>query len=246
MEQMNDCCYKFAEARKLLPGMSREFYALTDYISSMCRNQLLPWDVVMLALDIWHNIELNRDMTPKVRILKKSIKNEVQLIPMFIDAIAEEEFASEVRRLWVKKIGLFPHKKVDVSAVKLYMFPTFVNVAVDWWASIVLHPTFLMEEETTNPIFDLPPITVRKIRQFSTEEIRTFKEALSQTILEEISRRGRCCLSVDRLPDKKLSKAAFKVGVDRRSFPMKAFMAITENKITASEEFGPSHLVWHA
>ena len=93
---------KLANARKIFPGMSKNFYILTDFMSENAHDQLSPIGVIFLCLSI------KDDLKGKDYILQ-----ELQWIPQFIDTIAEPNFAESLRKEWLNVFGSVPPKKAE-------------------------------------------------------------------------------------------------------------------------------------
>lgn len=52
---------KFAEAREKCPGMSDDVYALTDYISSVANDELVPMGLIMCMTLVLDDLQKGRN-----------------------------------------------------------------------------------------------------------------------------------------------------------------------------------------
>lgn len=135
---MNNIREKLANARELCPGMSKDFYLLTDYMSENTNDELVPMGIVMLSVCVRDDLEkgrngFGRSFPEELANRRGFVKDEIQWIPQLIDAIAEEEFAAEVRQVWKEIFGSVPPKRVDTTAVDTdTTYPEYVKAAIDW------------------------------------------------------------------------------------------------------------------
>lgn len=66
-------------------------------------------------------------------------------VPQVIDAIANEDFANEFRKICKELLNFDPPKrerKYDQNADIDGDYPEYVKVAVNWWANAIANPKF--------------------------------------------------------------------------------------------------------
>ena len=240
---------KLANARKLCPGMSEEVYALTNYMSKVTSDTVDPYGMALCLMCVLSDVERERcgyavhAKLPKYYIENKSlILSQAPYVLQVIDAIADEEFANEVRRLCKNVLKFDPPKRVkaDVDSPE---YPEYVKVAIDWWANAILAPKLDMGEEL--PAF-LSIMAANTIKRYSEEEIRIFKVTLAEAIIEELKIHRICVLNVDYGPCDFFANAGEKIGVNgMMGWPWKTSMNVSEEQVTISAGYGaPWNVLW--
>lgn len=245
---LNGVKQKFAEAREKCPGMSDDVYALTDYISSVANDSLVPSGLSMCLALIMDDLQKGRNGFRQNEPLPKYLNNrreqiitQMVYIPQVVDAIADEKFAEEFRKICNDAFGFNPPKRVNASTDSQY--PEYVRAAVDWWGNAVQSPKF-------DNGGDMNPFLMMMLSGnrsgHSEEEMKIFKDSLAKDILVELQKYGRCSLSVDYHPCEILSRAGEKIGLDdMTSFPWKTWMNISDEIVEVSEGYGaPRKTIW--
>ena len=242
---------KLANARELCPGMSRDFYILTDYMSENTNDELVPMGMMMLSVCVQNDIETGRngfgqDFPEELAQRRNFVKDEIQWLPQLVAAIADDEVATEFRMHWKECFGTVPPKRVDTKAVETdTQYPDYVKAAIDWWANAIVSPKFDNGEA-------LPPmlafLMAGAAKEYTPAEIKTFKEALAKGIQDEMSKFGRCNLSVDYHPCRVLASAGNLIGVnDMTGYPCKTSMYVSEEEVCVSAGYGaPREVIWQA
>jgi hypothetical protein len=245
---------KLANARKLCPGMSKDFYLLTDYMSMNSKDELNPMDVGMLVFLIQDDLEKGRrgfnpgpkELPKELMERRKFVKNEIVWVPQLIDAIADDEFATEFRSIWGQFFGPVPPKRINTAAVNTdETYPEYVKVAIDWWANAIQSPK--MDNGLDIPM-KFSFAMVRAVKEYTPEEIKIFKEALAKGIFDDMEKFGRCHIGVDYGPMGSLSIAGQLIGIDSSmGYPIKTYMFITEKEVTVRAGDGAeTEVIWKA
>ena len=242
---------KLANARNLCPGMSKDFYILTDYMSENTNDELVPMGMLLLTVCVQSDIEtgcngFGKDFSEEIVQRRNFVKDEIQWIPQLVDAIADEEFATEFRMHWKECFGTVPPKRVDTKAVETDTeYPAYIKVAIDWWANAIISPKF-DNGEALPALFAF--LMASATKEYTPAEIKTFKEALANGIQDEMSEYGRCNLSVDYHPCRVLANAGNLIGVnDMTGYPCKTDMYISEKEVSVSAGYGaPREVIWQA
>ena len=253
MATMNNIREKIANARELCPGMSKDFYLLTDYMSAHLHNQSEPMGIMLMTVCVRDDLEKGRcgfaegsELPSELAKRREFIKDEIKWIPQLVDVIADEEFAQEFRQIWKKTFGFVPPKRVNTQAVEIgEQYPKYVKVAVDWWANAIVSPKF-DNGEAIPPFLILP---MSSVKEYSQEEIKIFKEALAKEIVKEMNEGGDYCnISVDYHPCRVLAKAGELIGVnDMMGYPCKTRMEISKQEVSVSAGYGASwETLWTA
>jgi len=248
---MNNIREKLANAQELCPGMSKDFYLLTDYMSENTNDELVPMGIVMLSVCVRDDLEkgrngFGRSFPEELANRRGFVKDEIQWIPQLIDAIAEEEFAAEVRQVWKEIFGSVPPKRVDTTAVDTdTTYPKYVKAAIDWWANAIVSPKF--DNGEALPAF-FSFLMAGAAKEYTPAEIKTFKEALAKGIMDEMSMYGRCDLDVDYHPCRVLANAGNLIGVnDMTGYPCKTYMSVSVNEVIVRAGYGaPAEVIWKA
>lgn len=130
---LSDVKQKFATAREKCPGMSDDVYALTDYISVVASDKLTPLGLSM-CLDLI-SYDLQKCKNGFTKLPKNLVDRRAQVliqmayIPQVVDAIADEKFALEFRKICSDTLGFNSPKRVD--ALVDLQCPENVRAAVD-------------------------------------------------------------------------------------------------------------------
>ena len=230
---------KFAEAREKCPGMSDDIYALTDYISLVANDNLVPQGLAVCLVCIMDDLQKGRNgfspnnepLPEYLNIRKDQIIAQMVYIPQVVDAIADEQFAEDFRKICKEIFNIDTPKRVNVNINSQY--PENVRAAVDWWANAIQSPV-LDNGSDINPF--LMMFLSGSKNGHSEEEIKVFKDCLANDILIELQERGRCGLSVDYHPCQILANAGSKIGLNGISdYPWKTWMDITEDVVVVLE-----------
>lgn len=246
---MTDVNKKFAEARKLCPGMSEEVYALTDYLASVANSTLYPGGVVVTLLGVRDDLEKNRCGFSGVMEFPEyfithgvQARAQMRYLLQVIDAIAEPDFAEAVRRECKEVFGWnVPKRIVVASKVSEH---DYIGAAVDWWAEMIQHPKM---DNGEAGLANLMTMFGGSKRQLTEPELQVFRESLAAGITEQMGTVGRCTLDVDYSPDHILGEAGARIGLNRFDFPRKTTMYINESTVTVSIGCGaPEQVIWRA
>ncbi len=234
---------KLANARDLCPGMSSDFYILTDYMSENTNDELVPMGMMLLIVCVQNDIETGRngfgkDFPEELAQRRNFVKDEIQLIPQLIDTIADEEFATEFRMYWKE---WFDTKAVETDTE----YPAYIKAAIDWWANAIISLKF-DNGEALPALFAF--LMAGAAKGYTPAEIKTFKEALANGIQDEMSKYGRCILSVDYHPCIVLANAGNLIGVnDMTGYPYKTCMYISEEEVSVRTRYSASReVIWQA
>ena len=245
---LNGVKQKFAEAREKCPGMSDDVYALTDYISLVANDSLVPAGLSVCLALIMDDLQTGRNgfgqnepLPEYLSNRKEQIITQMVYIPQVVDAIADKEFAEEFREICKDVFGFNPPKRVNANTDSYY--PENVRAAVDWWGNAVQSPK-LDNGGDMNPV--LMMMLSGKQSGHSEEKMKIFKDSLAKDILVELQKYGRCSLSVDYHPCEILYRAGEKIGLDDMTgYPWKTWMDISEEAVVVSEGYGaPRKTIW--
>ncbi len=250
---MTDVCKKFAGARELCPGMSEEIYALTDYMSVIANDQLVPGGIVMMLVCVMDDLEKKRcgfaRMTEFPEYLaahNMQVRAQLPYVLQVVDAIAEPEFADEVRAECKEALHWNIPKRVDVSSE---VSPQKnINAAVNWWAEAIQHPKMDNGDDGLAMLMMMFGGHTSS-RQLTAPELQTFREKLAGNIAYEMTRRQNpnLTLSVDYGPDRILGEAGAAIGLGQFDFPCKTTMWITETEVSVRAGCGaPEQVIWSA
>lgn len=225
---------RFSKARELCVGMSEEIYVLTDYISVVTNDSLVPKGLVTCFACVLDDIEkgrcgfANKTEIPEIFIKRKElVKAQFPYLVQVVDVIADEDFAEEFRILCKAFLGFNPPKRTDAKVDEKY--PDYVKAAVDWWANAILSPKLDNGEE-------LPAMLTSLIsgsaKSYTEEQIKLFKDTLAEGIMEKMKERSVCEISVDYHPCLILAEAGEKIGVPNMTgYPWKTDMRVEENLV---------------
>ncbi len=237
---------KFASARELCPGMSDDIYALTDYISLVANDELVPSGLAVCMTLVMDDLQKGRNgLNPNKPLPEHLIQHKEQVLaqmsylPQVVDAIASEDFATEFRRVCEQVFGFNPPKRVIANTTSSY--PEYVVAAIDWWANRVQSPKF----DAGKGMSFLAMMVPRVRKDYSEEELKTFKDSLAKSILAEIESFGNCSLSVDYHPCAILANAGKTIALTDVDFPWKTSMYITNQAVEVSEGLsGENKTIW--
>ncbi len=238
---------KFASAKTMCPGMSDDVYALTDYISLVVQDDVVPKGLALCMVLIQDDLQKNRNGFRSNEPLPEYLSNhrnqaiaQMAYIPQVVDAIADEEFAEEFRKICSEFFGFNTPKRVIVDGDVQY--PENVRVAVDWWANAIQSPK-IDNGANIDPFFLMMISGNRK--EHSKEEIKIFKDSLASDISEELENYGRCSLSADYQPCEILSRAGKKIGLGGLDYPVKTRMRISNEAVEVVEGYGANtKVIW--
>lgn len=243
---MNNVNEKLSKSREMCAGMSEDVYALTDYMSKVANDTLVPQGLALCLALVLDDIQKGRNgfacaeskELPKYLVEHKNqVLNQAVYIPQVIDAIADKEFAEEFRAICEETFGFNPPKRVNAELKGEY--PEYVKVAVDWWANAVAAPK--LDNGGDMPSF-LFTMAANSGKTHSEEEIAIFKATLAEEIIKSMERRNSCELSVDYHPCCSLAMAGDKIGIDSMmGYPWKTYMRITESEVKVSSGYGAGY-----
>ena len=245
---LNDAKQKFSDARTLCPGMSDDMYALTDYISLVVNDSVVPIGLAMSVTLIMDDLQNNRNefkvsqsLSEYLSRRREQVMTQIVYVPQVVDEIAGEQFAEEFRSIFSEIFDFNPPKRVNSNIEEKY--PAYVSAAVDWWANAIQSPTFDYGDSKKSLI---AMMLYCEQKGHSEEEIKTFKNSLAKEIMVELQNNGHCTLSVDYHPCKILARAGETIGLnDTISFPLKTWMNISEQEVEVSEGKGvPMKTIW--
>lgn len=246
---LKDVKQKLANARELCPGMSNDMYLLTDYMSKHTNDTIVPMGVLVMVTCVMDDLEKGRngfggEFPEEVNVRKKFILNEIWYFPQVIDAIADEEFANQVRAEWKNLFGSEPPKKINTKEIETTnSYPEYIKVAVDWWANAISSPKF--DNGDAMPAI-LAFMMASSAKEYTPDEIKIFKETLADAIKEHLERVGYCYLSVDYHPCPLLSLAGEKIGVDDMlGYPCKTYMNVSKEEVSVIAGYSaPKEILW--
>lgn len=258
---MNNVREKLSRSREMCPGLSKEVYALTDYMASVANDKLLPQGMlsclVLSMIDIRREIngfscEESNEFPEYLSKHKLQILAQAVYFPQVIDAIADEDFANEFRKICKELLQFDPPKreeKYNQNAEIGGDYPEYVKVAVNWWANAIVNPKFDNgDDSVAGEMTFLLAMMVNSKNSISKEQIAIFKKELAQLIIEKMDSSfvGECRLGVDFHPDRLLYTAAQKAGIDNNmGFPWKTNMRITKNNVSVSAGYAaPWETLW--
>lgn len=246
---MNDVRKKFAGAREICPGMSEEIYALTDYLSAIANDTLVPAGIMMILIGVMDDLDkgrcgFGRQVEFPQYLAKHAMQARAQLpyILQVIDAIADEAFADEVRSECQEVFHWKIAKRV-VVADEINVSDN-ISAAVNWWAETIQHPKM---DNGDNQMAILLAMFGGRSRQYTADEIRKFRQALANILTEEMERRGNVTLSVDYSPNHLLGQAGDVIGLSQFDYPCKTTMWISASEVSVRAGYGaPEEVIWSA
>ena len=246
---MTDVCKKFANARELCPGMSEEIYALTDYMAAIANDQLAPGGILMMLVCVMDDLEKKRcGFAHKTEFPEYLVTHNLQVraqlpyILQVVDAIAEPDFAEEVRAECKEAMHWDIPKRIDVSNEASER--GYINAAVNWWAEAIQHPKM---DNGGNGLAMLMVMFggCTSSRQLTEPELAVFREKLAAGIATLMERMGHATLSVDYGPDRTLGEAGATIGLGQFDFPCKTTTWISETKVSVRAGYGaPEQVIW--
>jgi len=247
---MTDVRKKFADARELCPGMSEEVYAITDYLSVVANDSLLPNGFLMMFIGVMSDLNTKscgfaHEVELPVYLATHAVQVRAQMpyILQVVDAIAEEDFAAAVRSGCKEVFQWDIPKRVNVSSE--ISEHAYVNAAVNWWAEAVQHPK--MDNGTDELAMLMVMFGGSNSRQLTEAELQTFRETLAKGIMEQMGHSDRVTLSVDYGPDYILGESGRTIGLGQFDFPCKTVMWISKSEVSVRAGYGASEqVIWSA
>lgn len=239
---MQDVRKKLADARTACPNMKEEVYLLTDYMSTVANNELEPIGVTMLLMGVLEDLKCGKGdflISKSKELPDYLIKNKTQILaqamlfPQIIDAIADEAFAKEFRGIIKEVYNWDVSKKVSPAEIN-NNFPTYVTVAVDWWANAVCNPKFDNGDDSQvgETMAMMAMLLGNSGEQLSQESISTFKKCLGEAIMQDLEKfHKEICLEVDYNPCIALAEAAQVAGISKNKFPWKTRMWVSNTEV---------------
>lgn len=246
---MNDVQQKFANARTLCPMMSEEIYALTDYLALMANDSLEPVGIPMTLVCVMDDIKNQRSgygkEFPEYLVENgKKVREHMPYVLQVIDAIAEKDFAEEVRSECKKAFNWdIPRRTTGLGDVSEDMR---VNIAVDWWTQVLLG-TRVGGDGCTN-LDELAEMLKNAGTEIGVEDVKAFRKKLAEGITQEMNDNdGWCSLMVDYHPDNILREAGKMLGRGEFGFPFKTSLTINPWEVSVSVGYaGPHQVIWKA
>lgn len=247
---MKDVQKKFASAREVCPGMSEEIYALSDYFSAVANDTLVPAGIMMTLLGIMDDLDKGRCGFGRLTELPQYLaehamqaRAQLPYILQVIDAIADENFADAVRSECQAVFHWNIAKRVVVTD-KLDASDN-INAAVNWWAETIQHPK--MDNGDNQMAMLLAMFGGGRSRQYTEDDIKKFRQTLTDVLTEEMDRRGNATLSVDYTPNHLLRRAGEVIGLSQFDYPCKTVMWISATEVSVRAGYGaPEEVIWSA
>lgn len=233
---LNGIKQKFAEVRTTCPGMPEDVYYLTDYISEVANDSLVPLGLVnTFALAIedvqkgTSEFRQDHQLPENLRNHRGEVLTHLDYVPQIVDEIADENFSEEFRYLCRLLFSIDPPKRENVDLSDVY--PKNVCVAIDWWANAIQAPTINGISNT---------------RSYTKSDIERFKTTLAEIIIDELEDDSSCSLYVDYHPCQLLAKAGDEIEVnDIIGYPFKTWMKVTYTAVEVKESIGsPFKTIW--
>lgn len=237
----------FAKAREILPGMSKDFYLLTDYMANNTNDRLVPFGIIMHTINVLDDLEKCRngyglDFPKELADRRNFVRLQINLIPQLIDEVADKEFADEVRKLWNDVFDEVPPRRVDVTAVDTDTeYPEYVKIAADWWADAIVSSRVSGDADLP---FILYALKAGSTKEYSPEQIKLFKDAVAKGIMAELSINDQCILKVEYQPCTILSEAGKLIDLSELNFPWKTNMVISRDEVYVIEGYSPKKVLW--
>lgn len=247
---------KFANARELCAGMSEEVYALTDYVATVANDSLVPAGFLMMFVCVMDDLEKKRcgfatvTEFPEYLITHNmQVRAQMPFILQVVDAIAEPDFADEVRSQCKEAFHWNIPKRVDISS-KISEHEN-VNVAVNWWAEAIQHPKMDNGDDGLASLMVMLGGCTGG-RQLTKAELQTFRERLADIIVRELKEhpaedypRFEVVLSVDYGPNRLLGEAGDTIGLGQFDYPCKTVMWVSETEVSVRAGYGaPMRVIW--
>ena len=243
---------KLSRVRELVPGLSEEVYALSEYMAETVNPELVPHGLMVAFIlaqnDISNGVSpyTGKELSLYIREHKMQILAQKDYFVQVVDEITSSEFSEEFREIYEKvSAGNLPPKRVKTVRID-EKFPIYAEIAVQWWADALQSPRFDMggNSELSFALQQLGMLK-NKNQQASEEPIMIFKTTLAESILEEIEKWGNCELRTDYQPDQILYEASKKAKLEL-SFPWKTRMNITEECVSVTEPGNGKKILWQA
>lgn len=239
--EMNNVREKLSQTRELCKGMPEEVYALTDYMSIIAKDSLVPAEMVLMFVLVLDDIQQERVSFPNAKSKeflqvfmerKNQVLEQAVYFVQVIDEIADSEaFVQEFRYICKEMLGFDPPKRVTKENED--GFPPFIQVAVDWWANAIEAGTHDNRDDGM-PIF-LFSMECGTVKTFSDEEMALFRKALAESIMLGIERWNSCTITIAQQPCRELVIAGNKLGINSITvYPGKITMDISRYEIKVS------------
>lgn len=247
---MTEVRKKFAGARETCPGMSTEIYALTDYLAVVANDQLVPSGIATILLCVTDDLTKKKcgfvqgiEFPKYLAEYSLQVQMQMPYLLQVIDVLADKEFADAVR-VECEKVFQWKVPKRVVVAEPIDASDN-IAVAVNWWVEAIQHLKMDSGEKS------LPSAMIafggNIGRQYTADEIKKFREALTEIVVDEMKQKGRATLRVGYAPDYLLSKAGDVIGLGRFDFPCKTTMWIYADKVSVSAgNSAPEEVIWEA
>lgn len=246
---MKDVRKKFASARELCPGMSEEVYAIADYISLIANDSLASTGIMVTLIGIMDDLDKKRcgfghktEFPEYLATHAAQVKAQLPYILQVLDTIADEAFSDEVRAQCQEVFHWNIAKRV-VVADEINASDNII-AAVNWWTEAIQHPKM---DNGDDQMALLMAMLGGRSRQYTEDEIKTFRMTLANILTEELAHRGRATLSVDYGPDYLLSQAGEVIGLGQFDYPCKTVMWISNAEVKVRAGYGaPEEVIWNA
>ena len=245
------------ELRTKCPGLAEPVYEFAKYIGEhISKGKLLPKAFCLTAALSIGDIQQGRcgfcigdSVFPRyLAEHKEEVLLQSPFVLQIIDALTDEEFSTETRRICKETMGWDPPKKPVADNIRTAISddcPANIAAAVNWWKNTLASPK--MDNGDSQMDLFMALLGSSLTRGNTEEAIAKFCEELSKLLCEE-SKNGRDTfhLDVDYGPGEYLYDAAEKAGV-RLQFPCKTNMQITPQKVSVSYGYcAPWEDVWTA
>lgn len=241
---------KLSQSKEKCPGLNEEVYILADYISKVISDECEPLDMLVCLVLSLADVRRGRSgfasngykkMPKRIENRKAQILAQAVFFPQIVDAVLDENFATEFRKLCKVKLGFNPPKREKVYDQYEDIegnYPEYVKVAANWWANAIQHPKF---DNGSNDVNEIRTKMLTKMvnakNKITQEQIENFKQNLAKKILHEVecSQNEQFTISVDYEPDQILYLSAKDAGIEEtESFPWKTDMQVTKKKVCVS------------
>ena len=130
-----------------------------------------------------------------------------------------------------------------------------LEAAADWWAEQITGRKLNWDNGAQNEgsaedrkmgsmMWMLGNLAAMQSRdKITDDQIKTFKKSLIEEIKKDAEKRDSVILAVDYHPERCLSEAARKAGIDEYAFPCKTVMWIDPNKVSAKLGYGAAEKI---
>lgn len=177
---------------------------------------------------------------------REEVLIQAPFVLQIIDAITDEEFATETRNVCKSTLEWDPPKKPVADNIHTVIpddGPANIAAAVNWWKNALTSPKMDNGDPTMGLFMTLLGSSIA--RSNTEEAIAKFCEELSKQLCEE-SKNGQDAfyLIVDYGPGRYLRDACERADVNLQ-FPCKTYMAITRQKVSVSCGYqAPEEEIW--